>query len=59
MYSLTWSTLVKAGHIGVEASHAGTHVMGVGDPLWEEELQVARRITEGLFWLRHTFTIFW
>ena len=47
MYSLTWSTLVKAGHIGIEASHAGTHVVRVGDPLWEEELQVhvARRIT--------------
>ena len=51
LYSLTWSTLVKAGHIGVEAGQAGTHVMGVGDPLREEELQVARRITleRGLF----------
>ena len=46
MVSLTWSTLVKAGHVGVETGYAGAHVMGVGDPLWEEEkLQVARRIT--------------
>ena len=47
MDSLTWSTLVKAGHIGVETGNAGAHVMRVGDPLWEEEeeLQVAHRIT--------------
>ena len=46
MVSLTWSTLVKAGNVGVETGYAGAHVMGVGDPLWEEEkLQVAHKIT--------------
>ena len=46
IHSLTWSTLVKAGHVGVETGRVGAHAMGVGDPLWEEEkLQVARRIT--------------